>query len=127
MGESSERPADVVLVACGPADNAILAFAYTYHYLNWFSKNHCHWLASTEELSCQQDCGSLVGMRRLYVIDFSLGLTVVGMLSLLHVFFEFPLNWLSIRGLTRESRAIWVNGWRTQLGDWPIAPGFVGS
>lgn len=111
----SERPEDAVLSPLGLRITRFLAFAYTYHYLNWFSKTTVigwHRLKSFPLFKIVGLWSICVG---LYCCDYSLGLTVVGMLSLLHVVYEFPLNWLSILGLTHEARTIVFSGWRTQL------------
>lgn len=76
-----------------------LAFSYTYHYLNWFSKtsiigwHHCQSKKLLKILMLWAFCGLL------YAIDYSLALTVVGILSLLHVFYELPLNWRSLHSI----------------------------
>jgi len=82
-----------------------IAFAYTYHYLNWFSKTSLiKWhrmprrglaLLSVLWLSC-------IG---LYLYDYGLGFKVLMCLSLMHVYLEFPLNHVSIIGIFRELTA----------------------
>lgn len=82
-----------------------VAFAYTYHYLNWFSKTSIiRWhkvgarrLAITGALWLTS-----VGI---YVYDYSLGYKVLFCLSLMHIYLEFPLNHISIMGTFREVRA----------------------
>jgi hypothetical protein len=71
---------------------ALIAFAYTYHYLNWFSKTG---IIKWHEVSK----GSLiisgviwVGSVGLYIWDFQTGLLALFFLSLMHVYLEFPLN-----------------------------------
>lgn len=89
-----------------------IAFAYLYHYLNWFSKTEVirwHkvpkarfigviviWLAS---------CG-------FYLYDYSLGLSVLFFLSFTHVLLEFPLNIVSIVGIGKEGYSIFKNGFK---------------
>jgi len=89
-----------------------IAFAYLYHYLNWFSKTEVirwHkvpkvrfigvvviWLAS---------CG-------FYLYDYSLGLSVLFFLSFTHVLLEFPLNIVSIVGIGKEGYSIVKNGFK---------------
>ena len=79
-----------------------IAFAYTYHYLNWFSKTSVikwhlvpkKWLASTIALW-------LISVG-LYAYDYKTGLIALYFLSMLHVFLEFPLNYRSIIGIGDE-------------------------
>ena len=89
-----------------------IAFAYLYHYLNWFSKTEVirwHkvpkarfvgvivlWLAS---------CG-------FYLYDYSLGLSVLFFLSFTHVLLEFPLNIVSIVGIGKEGYSIFKHGFK---------------
>lgn len=76
-----------------------IAFSYTYHYLNWFSKtNIINWHQMPR-------CWALgivllwVLFVSLYLVDFKTGLVAIFLLSVLHVFLEFPLNYRSILGI----------------------------
>ncbi len=79
-----------------------IAFAYTYHYLNWFSKTKIirwhdlpkAWMASILVL-----WGISVGI---YAYNYRVGLMALYFLSFLHVFLEFPLNWVSFKGIGQE-------------------------
>jgi hypothetical protein len=81
-----------------------IAFAYTYHYLNWFSKTEIikwhlvprKWLIGSAVLW-------LVSIA-LYWYNYRTGLIALFFLSMLHVFLEFPLNFRSILGIWEESR-----------------------
>ncbi len=83
-----------------------IAFAYTYHYLNWFSKTSVikwhlipkRWLASVIVL--------WLGSIALYAYDYKTGLIALYFLSMLHVFLEFPLNYRSVIGIGEELRAM---------------------
>lgn len=82
-----------------------VAFSYTYHYLNWFSKTH---VISWHEVSRRWlvTSGILwVVSVGLYLYDFSIGLTVLFLLSLMHVFLEFPLNYRSLMGIYTQLRS----------------------
>jgi hypothetical protein len=76
------------LVAIG----RFLAFAYTYHYLNWFSKTG---VIRWHEISRARMAGigalwlASVG---LYAYDYATGLAALFFLSIVHVFLEFPLD-----------------------------------
>jgi hypothetical protein len=80
-----------------------IAFAYTYHYLNWFSKTEVikwhlvpfKWLVAVIVL--------WIFSVLLYIYDYKTGLMALYFLSLLHVFFEFPLNYRSVIGIWDET------------------------
>lgn len=79
-----------------------IAFAYTYHYLNWFSKTSVikwhqvpkQWLAVV--------IGLWILSVGLYAYDYKTGLIALYFLSMLHVFLEFPLNYRSFIGIGEE-------------------------
>ena len=76
----------------GLSIQSFIAFAYTYHYLNWFSKTGVigwHRVPKGRLLASVALWLIAVG---LYAYDYLLGLTGLLFLSLLHVFLEFPLN-----------------------------------
>jgi hypothetical protein len=83
-----------------------IAFAYTYHYLNWFSKTSVikwhlipkKWLASVIVL--------WLASVALYAYNYRTGLIALYFLSMLHVFLEFPLNYRSFIGIGEELGAI---------------------
>ncbi|MEZ5404398.1 MAG: hypothetical protein R2729_32255 [Bryobacteraceae bacterium] len=82
-----------------------IAFAYTYHYLNWFSKTSViRWHdASTARLAGVAALwAASVG---LYVFDYSTGVQWLLCLSYMHVYLEFPLNYLSITGTYSQVRS----------------------
>ncbi|MBC7447332.1 MAG: hypothetical protein H7330_04680 [Hymenobacteraceae bacterium] len=81
-----------------------IAFAYTYHYLNWFSKTR---IIQWHNVPRARFAGVLalwavsIG---LYVWSYSLGLQWLYFLSYLHVLLEFPLNHTSAVGVVRLLR-----------------------
>lgn len=79
-----------------------IAFAYTYHYLNWFSKTKViawHQVAKKKLIIA----GIIwVASIALYIYDYKIGLAALFFLSLLHVFLEFPLNHLTFVGIYHE-------------------------
>ncbi len=98
FGQILFLPAEVVL----PAIASFLAFAYTYHYLNWFSKTSViEWHAVTWKRAAI--IGLLYGVSvGLYLYDYALGFIVLLSLSFLHVVLEFPLNFKSMQGVYHE-------------------------
>ena len=77
----------------------LLAFVYTYHYLNWFIKaDLIRWNQMPRARLAAIALGCLAASG-LYIYNFSLGFTVLLLLSLMHVLLEFPLNSRSIREL----------------------------
>jgi hypothetical protein len=80
-----------------------VAFAYTYHYLNWFSKTE---VIKWHLVPKKWLIGSIViwvSSVVLYVLDYRTGLIALFFLSLLHVFLEFPLNIKSVKGIFEEA------------------------
>lgn len=83
-----------------------IGFAYTYHYLNWFSKTEVikwhqvplKWLAVVIIL--------WIFSILLYAYNYKTGLMALYFLSLLHVFLEFPLNYRSVIGIWGETALI---------------------
>lgn len=79
-----------------------IAWAYTYHYLNWFSKTS---IIKWHEVPRSRFVvvGIIwVASLGLYAYDYKEGLRWLLLLSLLHVFMEFPLNWRSFMGIGSE-------------------------
>lgn len=69
-----------------------VAWAYTYHYLNWFSKTS---IIGWHEISRTRGIAIVIAWLAcvaLYYVDFAAGLTVLFVLSFAHVVLEFPLN-----------------------------------
>ena len=77
-----------------------IAFAYTYHYLNWFTKTTViGWHRSLTGYRVLMILVIWISSVVLYYIDYGTGLIWLISLSILHVFLEFPLNLLSIKWL----------------------------
>ena len=92
----------------------LIAFAYLYHYLNWFSKTSIIKWHEVTRSRAAAILGFWLASGVIYLYDYRLGLGVLYILSMLHVFLEFPLNHQtfvdigkSLRaGLRRESQLI---------------------
>ena len=79
-----------------------IAFAYTYHYLNWFSKTSIIGWHKTSKIHLILTAVIWVLSVSLYVYDYTVGLKVLLFLSILHVVLEFPLNAHSFVGVFRH-------------------------
>jgi hypothetical protein len=80
----------------------LIAFAYTYHYLNWFSKTSIiKWHAISKSRAV------VIGMVWLcsvgiYAYSYDVGMTALYFLSVLHVMLEFPLDHQTFAGIAKE-------------------------
>jgi hypothetical protein len=78
---------------------SLLAFVYTYHYLNWFIKAEViRWTTMTGRRLALVAAASGLSTA-LYFYDYALGFTVLLAFSLAHIVLEFPLNTLALRQL----------------------------
>jgi len=82
-----------------------LAFAYTYHYLNWFSKTGViRW--HTVGRARMAVIGLLYAASlAVYAYNYATGLIALFLLSLLHVLLEFPLDMRTIASLAARPLA----------------------
>ncbi len=75
-----------------------IAFAYTYHYLNWFSKTSViGWKKAISKKKAFLILFIWIISTGLYIYDFKTGFIALFFLSFLHVFLEFPLNAITIK------------------------------
>ena len=88
------------------------AFAYLFHYLNWFAKTELLQWHRISRRSWIAVAGLYAVSVGLYAWSFKAGFLVANFLSLLHVLLEFPLDWQALRfvawgwrGARREERA----------------------
>jgi hypothetical protein len=84
----------------------LMAFAYTYHYLNWFSKTR---IINWHQISRRRLLGIIaiyIGAVILYWINFDAGFIALTVLSMGHVVLEFPLNYRSVVGILSELHVI---------------------
>jgi hypothetical protein len=83
-----------------------IAFAYTYHYLNWFSKTS---IIQWHKVPVAWSIANVllwIGAVSLYAWDFRTGVIVLFSLSWLHVFLELPLDFKTAAGIGQELGAI---------------------
>ena len=89
-----------VLSPNGVKIQTFIAFAYTYHYLNWFSKtNIIGWSKNLSKTKTYIIILLWIGIVSLYRYNFNYGLLLLFFFSTLHVLLEFPLNITTIKGL----------------------------
>lgn len=76
-----------------------IAFAYTYHYLNWFSKTSViQWHKVPKKRFVAVIAIWMISIC-IYLYNYTLGLIWLFFLSYLHVLLEFPLNFTSAFGI----------------------------
>jgi hypothetical protein len=88
-----------------PAARAVMgfiAFAYTYHYLNWFSKTS---IIQWHNIPRRRFVGIIalwIASIACYLCSYRMGLRWLYFLSMSHVLLEFPLNHLSFKTIGKE-------------------------
>ena len=75
------------------------AFAYTYHYLNWFSKTELLQWHRIARVRLYPMIVLYVAALGLYAYDYWLGFLVLQFLAFVHVVAEFPLELKVIQGV----------------------------
>jgi hypothetical protein len=78
---------------------SLLAFVYTYHYLNWFIKAEVIRWNNMSRGRLALVAAASTASTALYFYDYSFGFTVLLAFSLAHIVLEFPLNALALRQL----------------------------
>lgn len=92
--------------AAGIRIQIFIAFCYTYHYLNWFSKTSIiGWNKSMTKPATFIILTLWIGSLLLYWYNTRIGYTALFFLSITHVFLEFPLNIVSIKGISSRFRS----------------------
>ncbi len=92
---------DAFFSSAGLSVMRFVAFAYLYHYLNWFSKTSVikwHLVSRPRALLI---LAGWVGAVGLYAWNYEIGFKALLFLSLLHVILEFPLDIRTFMGLGR--------------------------
>ena len=91
-----------LLSVTGIKIQVFIAFSYTYHYLNWFSKTSIiGWNKNVSKPKLLLILLLWAGAVLLYWFDYKTALMALFFLSYLHVLLEFPLNMTSIKGILR--------------------------
>ena len=84
----------------------LIAFAYTYHYLNWFSKTSIIKWHEVPKSRIAIIAIVWLASLGLYAYNYDTGMAILYFLSILHVMLEFPLNHRTFAGIGRELYAI---------------------
>ena len=92
-----------------------IAFAYTYHYLNWFSKTEVIKWHQVPKIRFVAIIFVWMISISLYAYNYSIGMRWLYFLSLCHVLLEFPLNMISITGIGKELWLIFKNGFSSSV------------
>ena len=88
--------------AAGITVMRLVAFAYTYHYLNWFSKTSIiKWHAISRGRAALIGGGWMSAVA-VYAYSYETGMIALYFLSVLHVMLEFPLNHQTFAGIAKE-------------------------
>jgi hypothetical protein len=78
---------------------SLLAFVYTYHYLNWFIKADVIRWADVPRARLALMIAASAASTALYFYNYAFGFTFLLALSLIHILLEFPLNSMALRQL----------------------------
>lgn len=93
---------DIYVTESGVALMRFLAFAYTYHYLNWFSKTSILNWHKISPLRWGAVLGLWILSVAVYAIDYRIGFIVLFSLGMAHVLLEFPLDHRTFWGIWNE-------------------------
>ena len=88
----------------------LIAFAYLYHYLNWFSKTSIIKWHEVTRSRAVAIFGFWAAGGLIYLYDYRVGLGVFYIMSMLHVFLEFPLNHQTMVDIGKLLRRSSVSG-----------------
>lgn len=108
FGDLRTRPDQLFLDPSALAIMRFIAFSYTYHYLNWFSKTTV--IRWNEVSKTRLSIISILWILSvsLYIFNYKMGIYVLFLLSMLHVVLEFPLNHQTFLGIGTELKSIFL-------------------
>lgn len=84
----------------------LMGFAYTYHYLNWFSKTRIINWHQVSRRRLTTIVGLYIAALCLYGYNYRWGFLALTFLSIAHVILELPLNFRTIGGILSAIRPI---------------------
>lgn len=93
---------DIYFSSFGIRIMQFITFAYTYHYLNWFSKTSIIQWHKTSKTKILIILLIWVLSILLYIYNYNTGLYWLYLLSLSHVILEFPLNITTVKNLIKK-------------------------
>lgn len=103
LSEISDETSKIPQMPIHLKTQVFIAFAYIYHYLNWFSKTTIiKWHKSLSMKRLYIMGATYIIAIGLYIYNYKVGFIAMFFLSFLHVLLEFPLNVVSIRGIGQE-------------------------
>ncbi len=106
---SLDAPDAVYASSTGVMLMRFIAFAYTYHYLNWFSKTSVIQWHKVPRAWAVTNVVLWIGSVGLYAWDYATGVIVLFSLSWLHVLLELPLDYRTFAGIGREVASLRVH------------------
>ena len=101
FGEENTTKQSVYFSNFGIKLMQFIAFAYTYHYLNWFSKTSIIQWHKTTKIKIAFIIFIWILSVLLYLYNYKTGLYWLYVLSLTHVILEFPLDITSVKNLLK--------------------------
>jgi hypothetical protein len=99
---SGTTPSEIYESRSGLMIMRLIAFAYTYHYLNWFSKTSIIKWHEIPKKRTAMIVGVWVGAIAVYIYNYDTGMAVLYFMSILHVMLEFPLDHRTFAGIGKE-------------------------
>lgn len=96
------RPNEIFHSSSGVALMRFVAFAYTYHYLNWFSKTSVINWHKISRARWAAVIALWIASVAVYAVDYRIGFIVLLALSMSHVLLEFPLDYRTFWGICTE-------------------------
>lgn len=82
-----------------------IAFCYTYHYLNWFSKMRViGWAKTLTTQNIFLLISVWIATLILFWIDYEIAYLAIFFLAILHIILEFPLNIISVKEIWLKTR-----------------------
>ena len=105
LGEG-RSPSEIYESQSGVMIMRLIAFAYTYHYLNWFSKTSIIKWHEVSRGRIAIIAIAWLASLAIYAYDYDTGMAILYFISILHVMLEFPLNHRTFAGIGRELYAI---------------------
>lgn len=104
MFGANENGAIIPLSSLGLKIQTLVAFAYTYHYLNWFSKvTVIGWRKTINPAKAIVIALLWVGSIALFFYDYGIAYLTLFFMAILHIVLEFPLNALSVKMILQKT------------------------